>query len=142
VPKIARILGPGGWLAVWWHVLGDPQQQTAFRDDLTDLYTRHLPHERRDPADVPGPLRVDSWSAELRTGGWFGPVDVELIRWTHQLTADGARRLFGSFPNINEQAPQVRAAFLADLTTLIDHRYGGVVADPYVTAVYLTRRQP
>ncbi|GAA1831084.1 class I SAM-dependent methyltransferase [Luedemannella flava] len=138
LPKLARALRPGGWLAVWWTVFGDPENPTPFRWDLPALYDRYLPHERRDPTFVPGPLRVDSWTDELRQGGWFGPVEVELIRWEHRLTAAGARRLFGSFPNVNGLPAARREAFLDELGALVDER-GGEVADPYVTAVYLTR---
>jgi SAM-dependent methyltransferase len=139
LPRIAEILAPAGWLAVWWTVFVDPQQPTPFRETLDGLYRRHLPHERRDPDHLPGPLNVDSWSAELRRGGWFGPVRVDQIRWTYQLTPERARLLWGSFPNVNELDPAVRAAFLDDLAGAVD-RHGGTVADPYVTVIY--RSQP
>jgi hypothetical protein len=89
---------------------------------------------------VPGPLKTASWSAELSRGGWFGPVEVELIRWEHQLTGAGARRLFGSFPNVNELPAPERTALLDAIADIIDSRFDGAVTDPYVTALYLARR--
>src|SRR5262249_28261601 len=32
LPKIAAILRPGGWLALWWNVFGDPDEPDAFHD--------------------------------------------------------------------------------------------------------------
>jgi SAM-dependent methyltransferase len=141
LPKLAALLRPSGWMAVWWTVFGDPERPTEFRSRLTDLYGEHLPDERRDPTDVPVPLRVDWWTDELQAGGWFDVVDVELIRWEHVLTGDGARRLFGSFPNVNEMPVQDREAFLAAIGDLVDSSFGGAVIDPYVTAVYLARNK-
>jgi hypothetical protein len=141
LPKLAQALRPGGWLAAWWTVFGDPERVTDFRLALSGLYERRLPHEYRDPASIPEPLRVESWSAELSAGGRFEVVRVELVRWEHQLTSDGARRLFGSFPNIDEMGVGERDAFLDAIVSLVDG-YGGCVADSYVTALYLARRRP
>jgi SAM-dependent methyltransferase len=137
LPKLARILRPGGWLAVWWTVFGDPERPTSFRAALDELYARYLPEEPRGIGHVPGPLKTASWSAELSQGGWFGPVEVELIRWEYQLTGAGARRLFGSFPNVNELPAPERTALLDAIADIVYSRFGGIVADPYVTALYL-----
>jgi SAM-dependent methyltransferase len=141
LPKLARILRPGGWLAVWWTVFGDPERPTPFRTALDELYAYYLPDETRGIGHVPGPLKTASWSAELSQGGWFGPVEVELIRWEHQLTGAGARRLFGSFPNVNELPAPERTALLDAIADIIDSRFDGAVADTYVTALYLARRR-
>ncbi len=123
---------------MWWTVFGDPQRPTPFRSALDRLYARWLPAEARGPGHVPGPLRVASWSAELRRGGHFGPVTVDLIRWTHRLTPSGARLLWASFPNVDELPPDHRRAFLDGVAALVEE-HGGVVDDPYVTSVYRTR---
>jgi SAM-dependent methyltransferase len=136
LPKVASLLAPGGYLAVWWTVFGDPERPTDFRRALDDIYARHLPDERRD--HTPGPLRVESWSDELRRGGWFGEVSVDLIRWTQQLTVASARSLWSSFPNVGELPAPRREAFLDDLAATVGE-HGGLVADPRVTAVYRAR---
>jgi SAM-dependent methyltransferase len=140
LPRVAALLAPGGWLVVWWTVFGDPERPTAFRAALDELYRRHLSDEWRpaNGTNIRGPLRIESWTAELERGGWFGPVDVELIRWSHQLTPDSARRLWESFPNVNELDSDRRMAFLDAIASTIDE-FGGTVTDPYVTAVYRTQ---
>lgn len=136
LPKIASVLAPDGTLAVWWTVFGDPDRQTEFRTALERVYELHLPDQRRDTP--PGPLRVASWTDELQRGGWFGPVAVDVIRWTHQLTAAGARGLWSTFSGISELPAATRERFLDDLEQTVDE-HGGTVDDPRVTAIYRTR---
>jgi SAM-dependent methyltransferase len=136
LPRLARALRPGGWLAVWWTVFGDRTRPTPFRAALDRLYERTFPPASRDP--VLGPLNIESWRDELSQGGWFTRPDVEQIRWENRLTPDGARRLFGSFPNVNELDPDRRAAHLDAVADLV-RQAGGVVLDPCVTVLYLSR---
>jgi SAM-dependent methyltransferase len=141
VGKLGRAVRPGGWLAVWWTVFADPDAPPLWRDGLDALFARHLPDQRRGPGQVPRPLQTDARIAELRAGGWFGPVDVRLIRSSQQLTAAGARALFSTFSNIHAAAPGPREAFLDGLAELVAAQPGGVVTDRHVTAMYLTRRR-
>jgi SAM-dependent methyltransferase len=138
LPKLARVVRPGGWLAVWWTVFTDRGRPTEFRHRIDALYRRYLPREPLD--QLPGPLGVESWSAEITAGGWFGPVEVELVRWDNVLTSTSARQLFGSFPNVNELSAPDRMAFLDAIASLVDN-LGGTVLDPHVTAVYLAPRR-
>ena len=136
LPRLARALRADGWLAVWWTDFGDRTRPTPFRSSLDRLYERNFPHEPRDPSR--GPLNIESWRAELSQGGWFTWPEVEQIRWEHTLTPEGARRLFGSFPNVNELAPERRAEHLDAIADLV-RQAGGVVQDPHVTDLYLSR---
>ncbi len=136
LPRLRRVLRDRGWLAVWWTVFGDPTRPTPFRDALQRLYERNFPHERRPP--VEGPLNVESWCDELSQGGHFTRPEVLQLRWEHPLTPEGARRLFGSFPNVNELDPRRRTEHLDAIADLV-RAEGGVVQDPYVTVLYLSR---
>ena len=64
-----------------------------------------------------------------------------MIRWEHPLTTEGARRLFGSFPNVMELPDRKRTAFLDAIAALVDAQ-GGEVLDPYATVVYITQPRP
>ncbi len=141
LPRVASLVRPGGWFAVWWHVFGDPAQRTPFRVALDDVYRRFLPDEMHDPTDIPAAMRVAEWTERLRRGGYFDRVDAEMIRWSYRLTSDRARRLWATFPNVNELPPSDRAGFLDGVGAVVD-RFGGAVDDPYVTAMYLARRRP
>ena len=140
VTRLADVVRPGGWLAVWWTVFGDPCRISSWRWTLDQLYERYMPHERRDLTEVPPPMRVAQRTAELAHGGWFGPVGVEMIRWKHRLTVDGAWRLWATFPNVRELDVVQRKAFLTDLADLIAKQPGGVAVDNYVTSLYTAQR--
>jgi hypothetical protein len=137
--RLATLVRPGGWLAVWWTVFGDPHHIPAWRLALDAVYERHLPGERRDLAEEPAPMRVERRSAELAAGGWFGPIHAEMIRWQHRLTADATRRLWATFPNVRELDASRRQAFLDELAEVVDRQPGGVAVDNYVTALYTAR---
>jgi SAM-dependent methyltransferase len=136
LPRLARALRRPGWLAVWWTEFGDVERPTAFRHALDQLYLEYLPDEPRPKAR--GPLNVESWQDDLSQGGWFTRPCVEQIRWENAITPESARRLFGSFPNVNELDPARREEFLGAVGGLVRDA-GGVVYDPHVTIVYLAR---
>jgi SAM-dependent methyltransferase len=140
LPRVASLVRPGGWFAVWWNEYGDPARRTAFRVALDDVYRRYLPDEMHDPTDLPASMRVAEWTERLRRGGYFDRVDTQMIRWSYRLTRDRARRLWATFPNVNELPPTDRAGFLDGVGAVVDG-FGGAVDDPYVTAIYLARRR-
>jgi SAM-dependent methyltransferase len=136
LPRLARALRPEGWLAVWWTEFGDVERPTGFRHALDQLYLRYLPDEPRPKAR--GPRNVESRQDELSQSGWFTRPTVEQIRWENLLTPESARRLFRSFPSVNELDPVRRGEFLGAVAGLVRDA-GGVVHDPHVTIVYLSR---
>ena len=140
LPRVAGLVRPGGWFAVWWNEFGDPAQRTEFRLGLDDVYRRFLPDEMHDPTDIPASMRVAEWTERLRRDGYFDRVEAEMIRWSYRLTSDRARRLWATFPNVNELSPADRTGFLAGVGEVVD-RLGGAVDDPYVTTMYLARRR-
>lgn len=139
VPRLASVIRPGGWLVSWWNVFGDPEARTPFREQVSRIYARHLPSEWRDPREIPRAMQVNDRLDELTAGGWFAEPRHKLIRWTHRMDAAGARALFATFPNIEELDDVRRAAILDDLGQAVEGE-GGVVDDPFVTAIYAARR--
>ncbi|MEV0134676.1 class I SAM-dependent methyltransferase [Dactylosporangium sp. NPDC050688] len=142
VRRLAELVRPGGWLAVWWTVFGDPDRPPAWRAELDGLYRRWMPDERRNPAEVPAPMRVAERTAELESGGRFGPVEVETIRWDHPLTPTGARGLWGTFPNVRELDEVRREALLDGVADVVAGQPDAMVIDHYVTALYTAERRP
>jgi SAM-dependent methyltransferase len=136
IPRIGALLRPGGRLAAWWNIFGDPDRPTEFRRRLDAVYDELLPAE---PPHRENALDVPAWTARLRAGGWFGPVDATVLRWTSRLTAESARRLWLTFPNIAELDDDRRGRFLVGLTGIIED-LGGAVDDPRLTALYLAQR--
>lgn len=139
VPRLAGVVRPGGWLVAWWNVFGDPDASTPFRERVSRIYAQHLPSEWRDPRELPRAMRVADRLDELTSGGWFDEPRFELVRWTHRMDAAGVRALFSTFPNIEELDDRRRVAILDDLGQAVEDE-GGVVDDPFVTAIYAARR--
>lgn len=137
--KIGELVRPGGWLAVWWTEFGDTRRPTPFRDRLDDVYRDLLPAEPGYRDSRSHVLDTDRWRRQLTAGGRFGDVAVEVISWHQTLTAQSARDLWSTFPNIAELAPPAREQFLTRLASIIDE-LGGQVDDPRLTVLYTAAR--
>ena len=72
VPKIRRVLRPGGWVALWWNVFHDPDGPDAFSRSLEPLYAelgdRESPHGGASALDR-GALARAPHGCGLRLGG-------------------------------------------------------------------------
>lgn len=139
IEKLGRLVRPGGWLAAWWNEFGDNNRPTRFRDRLEDVYRDLLPAETGYRDSRSHVLDFDAWRSRLTHGGWFGDVAVDIIEWQQTLTAETARGLWSTFPNIAELAPADREQFLGRLAAIIDDE-GGAVDDPRLTVVYTAAR--
>jgi SAM-dependent methyltransferase len=138
LPRLAETLVPGGWLVAWWNVFGDPEATTGFQDQVSRIFAERLPSEWRPQDETPRSMRIDERIEELTRGGWFGSVQHEMIRWTARMDATQVRALFSTFPAIANIDDATRDAVLDDLASAVDAE-GGVIDDPFVTAVYAAR---
>jgi SAM-dependent methyltransferase len=137
--KIGRLVRPGGWLAAWWNEFGDVRRPTLFRDRLDDVYRDLLPAEPGYRDSRSHVLDTARWRKQLTSGDYFDDVSVEIIEWNQTLSAQTARDLWSTFPNIAELAPAAHEEFLTRLGSIIDE-LGGQVDDPRLTVVYTARR--
>jgi SAM-dependent methyltransferase len=138
LPRLAETLIPGGWLVAWWNVFGDPEASTGFRDHVSRIFAERLPSEWRPQDETPRSMRTDERIEELTRGGWFGSVQHEVIRWTARMDATQVGALFSTFPAIAGLDDAARIAVLDALASAVDAE-GGVIDDPFVTAVYAAR---
>ena len=137
--RIARLVRPGGWLAAWWNEFGPVNRRTEFRDRLDEVYHDLLPAEPGYREGRSYVLDTERWRGQLTAGSYFEDVQVEIIEWSQTLTAQTARDLWSTFPNIGELAEAERAEFLARLAAIVDD-FGGSVEDPRLTVVYTAWR--
>lgn len=130
LPRLHRALVPGGHLAVWRHVFGDPTAPvTPFRERMADVERR-----RGTVAPRPGPADVDTagWVGRLGAGGYFDVRVVEELRWSVDLDADQVRDLFTTFSEwTRDEADAVARAVQA---------LGGRVTEHYVTPLLVLAR--
>jgi SAM-dependent methyltransferase len=138
LPKIREVLRPGGRLALWWNVFGDPALPDAFHD-ATEPLLRDL---ESGPAGGSGggeyALDVAGRTDELAR---FGFVDIahEEVRWTLVLDPAGVRGLYATFSNIARLPEARRIQVLDALERVALDEFGGRVERGMVTPIYTAR---
>lgn len=127
LPRLGRALKPGGLLAVWRTVFGDPRVQTPFRRAVDEIVAgRGETIPRADPLD-PRPrvveLEAESGFRLVRSWEWPWQIDLDAIQ---------IRALFATFSDWQDQAEldAVHAAAAAQ---------PGPVTEHYVTILHLLR---
>ena len=138
--KLYEALRAGGWIALWWTLLGADDRPDPFRD-ATDPLLRDLPsspHEGR-PGGKRFPLDVSARFEGLRTAGFAEPSH-ELIRWSFEWDARGIRELFATFSPIARLDEVRRSALLDALEIIAAEQFGGRVEKPIVTSLFTARK--
>jgi SAM-dependent methyltransferase len=135
LPKIASALRPGGWLALWWNVFGDPDLPDPFHE-ATEPILGTL--ERGPSFGVGGAdyaLDVAARTAELSDHG-FRDVEHEAVEWTLDLDAAQARQLYATYSNIARLPEPQREAILDAIQRIAEDEFGGRVERRMVTPIY------
>ena len=127
LPKISRLLAPGGRFTVWRNVFGDPTVTTPFRQRVGDIVRRRDPRQRRSP----DPEDLDATVERLTRGGMFELVQTSTYRWSVDLSAEHVRRLFGTFSDWSESEAAQAGAAVEEL--------GGSVVEHYQSWLILLR---
>ncbi|MDC7122260.1 methyltransferase domain-containing protein [Cellulomonas fimi] len=130
LPRLHHALVPGGHLAVWRHVFGDPAvPRTPFRERVEQIV-----RERGDVPPRPGPTELDTagWVDRLTAGGWFAVRHVEELRWSVEVSARQVRDLFRTFSEWTAAEADAAGRAVEDL--------GGRVTEHYVTPLLVLRR--
>jgi SAM-dependent methyltransferase len=146
--RCADLLRPGGWLALWWTYFGDPDRPDPFRDALTPIFAELAPSLVDMFPGVafagshPYALDREARIAEIDASGRFEAVRHEAIPWTGRHSPGELRALFASYSPCLALPSADRLAVLDAIEGFATDRFGGVVERPYVTLMYLARRQP
>lgn len=142
--EIARVLRPGGGLALMWNV-GLPQDddqpwRTEVVERVRDIY--YHPHGRQTPAASGNDPSDDT--AGWRSGpGWelFEPLERRSFEHAQRMTRDGYLAFVNSWSFVAAMDEEARAELLADIGAILD-RHGAAEFDQrWLTDVYLTSRR-
>jgi SAM-dependent methyltransferase len=139
LPKIAAILQPGGWLAIWWNSFGDPDVPDPFHDATEPLLRDLEPSPGTGAGGSDFALDVAARTAELETHG-FRDVEHEAMRWTLRLDAAQTRRLYATYSNIARLPDAQREAILDELERIAEAEFGGRVERQMITSIYTAHR--
>jgi len=123
VPKLHRVLKPGGQLAVWATVFGDPEVTTPFRQRVSEIVARR---------SRPSALDTRYSTRELTASGQFTARFSDVLRWSIELEPDEVHGLFSTFSDWTVEAADAAAQAVTDL--------GGRVTEHYVTTLMVLDR--
>ncbi|MGQ4599920.1 methyltransferase domain-containing protein [Nocardia sp. R6R-6] len=130
VPKLHRVLRPGGHFAVWRNAFGDPTVSiTPFRERVAQIVARR---EAVNPQRGHGELDTHAWAARLASSGHFVTTHIRHFSWSIGMRTDQIRDLFTTFSNWE-------AAEVDEAARAVDE-LGGQVTEHYVTPLIVLRR--
>jgi SAM-dependent methyltransferase len=128
--EAARVLRPGGALAVWWNLV---------QFEGVDWLERQ--HERlavANPQWDPVNRRDQDWAGELRGLGWT--VETATSSWSRTLAVDRYLDWMQSKSYVAAIPAAERAAFLtSERASLLQAFPDGVIAEPFATELYVAR---
>lgn len=120
VPEIARVLAPGGTLALVWNVRDETEPWAA---ELGALMHRAAPQQLDTAPSLPAP---------------FGPPERLEIRWEHPTTPAGVLAMVASRSYVIALPEAERTRLLADVEQLLA-THPGVAGRDEIAMPYLTR---
>jgi len=132
--KVAKLLRPGGWWAVWWTIFGDPERHDAFHEATQRVLSGN------SPVPPPFALEVGDRVRDIEAVGAFGPVAFERVRWSRTFSSQEIRSLYGSFSSLAKLPEEPRERLLDELVRVAEDEFGGRVERPLVSAVYSAQR--
>ena len=141
--EIARVLRPGGGLAILWNVGVSQDEEQPWRRSVVDR-VRHVyyhPHGRRTPAASGNDPRDDT--AEWRSGpGWelFEPLELRSFEHVQRMTAEDYVAFVGSWSFVGAMEDGPRAELLDDVAAILDRAGVTEFDQRWRTDAYLTRR--
>lgn len=140
--KVATLLRPGGWWAMWWNVFGDPERPDAFHDATRELLSG-LSRTPSEPQSWRHPFALDRDArfADLKAGGAFDEIACEVIRWTLVLDAAEVRALYATYSQFSVVEEGERDRLLDALRDIAATQFAGRVERNMCTPVYTARRR-
>jgi SAM-dependent methyltransferase len=138
LPKLGRIVRPGGWVAVWWTIFDDPDRPDPFRDATTRLLGDADPsHQGRRSSFQ---LDTEQRRRDLEHLGGFEDVRSQLIRSAVRFTSAQIYAFYGSMIEVRLRPEPERRLLLERIRAIAEHDFGGEVTRPFVTALYTGQR--
>ena len=139
LPKIAAILEPGGWLALWWNTFDDPGQPDPFQDATESLLRDLAPSPAAGAGGLPVALDVAARTSELVRHG-FRDMEHHAERWILRLDAPQTRRLYATYSNIARLPESRRQTVLDEIERIAGVGFDGRVERQMITSVYTAHR--
>lgn len=139
-PKLARVLVPGGSIALWWHVDVRTTDE-GFFTAVQPIYDREMHGGEHRPFVLPRPEEVRiRYKDQIDRTGLFGEVTIRTYRWDGDYTAFDYIDLLRTFSDHIAMEPAARDRLFQGIADLIDGEYGGRITKERLTVLCLARR--
>jgi len=136
-PKVGRVVRSGGWVAIWWSVLGDPEHPDPFSHAMTDIIGPDPEHPLGGSAFQ---LGLMGGREDLERMTALVDLRTEVFRWTARYDPAQLRALYASLSHVRRQSPSDQEHLFDTLTAIARDQFSGTVEHPFVTALYTGRR--
>lgn len=137
--KVAKLLRPGGWWAMFWNTFGDPHRPDPFHEA-----TKALLNGPSGPSagggDMPFALDSKARLAALEHTKAFDTIDHRNSAWSLVLDPDQTVALYATYSNVNIRPD--REAVLTELGRIARDEFQGRVTRNVTTSLYVARRRP
>lgn len=137
LPKVARLLRPGGWWAMLWNVFGDARLPDPFHEATKDLLGAPL-SPSAGSGDVPFALDGEARVAALERSGAFDSIVHRTGTWQLTLDPDQTVALYATYSNVIIRPD--REQVLQELGRIARDEFGGIVTRNMVTSLYVAQR--
>jgi SAM-dependent methyltransferase len=141
--KLFEALRPGGWIALWWTLFGEPGKPDAFIQATSPLLENlkasptHAATPERPPHALDNAARVEA----MRKAG-FEDTANEVVRWEARWDTSGIRALYGTFSPIARLDEARKTEILDGVARIAEREFGGHVERTLLTSLYTARRPP
>lgn len=127
--EVARVLRPGGWLALWWNDV-DADGQRWFEDQQARLEASS-PGYRRS-------YRTRDYAGELLGTGLLADADEQVLRWSRTLDWPTYERWLRSKSYV-QALPDLDGFLAAERASLADAFPDGRIVEPFVVRLVTVR---
>lgn len=138
--RLRVLLRPGGRVALFWNLFGDPSLADPFHDATHALLDGLSSSPGGKPDEVPFALRRSERQTELAAAG-FTELDYRELHWPLSLNPAEVRRLYATFPSVSTLAPNHRHAVLDELARIAAESFGGRVTRNMTSVGYLFEKR-
>jgi SAM-dependent methyltransferase len=140
LPKLGRLVTPGGWVALWWTLWGDPDRPDAFALAAQQLDDRRTESEANEPGRPQFELDAEARVSDLESQAGLVDVSQEAVRWSIEMDAAQVRAHYASMIGVRRRSPEEQERFLHAVADLVTSEFGGKVERNFLTVLYTGRR--
>src|ERR1700683_2463706 len=138
-PKAARLLNPGGSIAILSTV--HPRPFSGFFERTQEIYRKAFPGTK-EPHEWPTTDQViEDGANEIRRSGEFEEPSIHRYSWSREYTRAEYLKLLSTFSDNLALEDGKRQRLFDGLGKIIDEEYGGKIVHPYLSVLHFAKKK-